>query len=168
MGRTEELDVIEAYAQCRISRRDFVKRGAIIGLSTPFMGAIAACGSDGDGETTATTPEGATTAAGGGASGGNLIVGIQQGDSSTGLDPVNMLEVGTYGVTSQSFEYLVGLGADGNIDATALATGWSPNETGDQWTLDLRQGAKWQDGSDFTSADWGRDVANTYDRRRSW
>jgi peptide/nickel transport system substrate-binding protein len=157
-----ELDLIEAYAQNRISRRDFVRRGSIIGLSMPFMGAIvAACGSDGDGETTETTADGAATTAGGsGAAGGNLIVGIQQGDTSTGLDPVNMLDLGTYAVTSQSFEYLVGLGADGNIDSTALATGWTPNDTGDQWTFDLRQGVKWQDGSDFTSAD----VAATMDR----
>ena len=42
-----EVDLIEAYAQGRIKRRDFVKRGTIIGLSVPFMGAIiAACGSD--------------------------------------------------------------------------------------------------------------------------
>jgi len=44
-----EVDLVEAYAQGRIRRRDFVKRGMIIGLSVPLMGAIiAACGSDSD------------------------------------------------------------------------------------------------------------------------
>ena len=42
-----ELDLIESYAQGKINRRDFVKRGTIIGLSVPVMGGIiAACGSD--------------------------------------------------------------------------------------------------------------------------
>ncbi len=162
-----EVDLIEAYAQKKIRRRDFVKRGTILGLSMPFMGAvIAACGGDDDeGSTGTDAPEGTTgtTAAGGGgggAAGGSIVVGIQQGDSSTGLDPVNMLDLGTYNVIAQSFEYLVGLGPDGNIAPTALAQQWSPNEAGDVWTFDLRPGVTWQDGSEFTSAD----VAATMDR----
>ncbi len=81
-----EVDLIEAYAQGRINRRDFVKRGTIIGLSMPFMGAIiAACGSDGDsestGDTTAgttagTTAEGGTSAPPSGTTGGNLIIAL--------------------------------------------------------------------------------------------
>lgn len=166
-----EVDLIEAYAQGRIRRRDFVKRGTIIGLSVPFMGAvIAACGgSDDDGEssssgsadttggTAAPATEGGDAAA---SAGGTVVWANQQGDSSTGLDPVNMLDLGTYNVVSQSFEYLVGVGDDGNIAPTALATEWSPNDTGDVWTFQLREGVKWQDGSDFTSAD----VAATMDR----
>jgi peptide/nickel transport system substrate-binding protein len=160
-----EVDLIEAYAQRRIGRRDFVKRGTIIGLSVPFMGAIiAACGGDddegSDGTSGGTQPSGTTGGGGSGATGGSLVVGIQQGDSSTGLDPVNMLDLGTYNVLSQSFEFLVGVGDDGNIASTALATGWTPNDTGDVWTFDLREGVTWQDGSEFTSAD----VAATMDR----
>jgi len=62
---------------------------------------------------------------------------------------------------SQSFEYLVGLGSDGNIAATALATEWSPNADATQWTFKLRDGVTWQeDGAPLTSAD----VAATMDR----
>lgn len=157
-----ELDLVESYAQNKINRRNFVKRGTIIGLSVPFMGAIiAACGSDSDSEE-GSGDTSATTAGGDGAGtvGGNLIVANQFGDANSGLDPVNMLDLGTYNVCSQSFEYLVGLGADGNVDATGLATSWSPNEDGSAWTFELRQGVKWQNGSDFTSAD----VAATMDR----
>ena len=155
-----ELDLVESYAQKKINRRDFVKRGTIVGLSAPFMGAvIAACGSDDDeGSSDATTASGGSE--GTGATGGNLIVANQFGDANSGLDPVNMLDLGTYNVLSQSMEYLVGLGPDGNIAATSLATSWSPNEDGSQWTFELREGVKWQDGSDFTSAD----VAATMDR----
>lgn len=34
-----------------------------------------------------------------------------------------------------------------------LALAWEPNETGDQWTVTLRDGVKFHDGSDFTSED---------------
>ena len=164
-----EVDLIEAYAQGRINRRDFVKRGTIIGLSVPFMGAIiAACGGDDDdssGDTAASAteaPAGTEAASGGAAAttGGIVVVANQQGDANSGLDPVNMLDLGTYNVVSQSFEYLVGVGDDGNIAATGLATEWSPNEDGSVWTFTLRDGAVWSDGSPVTSAD----VAATLDR----
>ena len=40
-----ELDVVEAYASGRITRRQFIQRASVIGLSLPAIGAvIAACG----------------------------------------------------------------------------------------------------------------------------
>ena len=154
-----QLDLIESYAQGRIGRRDFLKRGAIVGLSMPVMGSIiAACGDDDGGDTG--SAEGGDGGDGGGAQGGNLVVAIQQGDANSGLDPVNMLDLGTYAVISQSFEYLVGVGPDGNIGETGLATSWDSNEDGSVWTFNLREGVKWQSGGDFTSAD----VAATMDR----
>jgi peptide/nickel transport system substrate-binding protein len=155
-----ELDLIESYAQGKIRRRDFLKRGSIIGLSAPFMGGIiAACGSD-DEATSEPVASGDTVAAGdttpatGGAAGGEIVAGIQAGDAGSGLDPVNMLDLGTYAVVSQAFEYLVGLGEDGNIAATALATEWAPNADASQWTFTLREGVTWQGtGEPLTSAD---------------
>jgi peptide/nickel transport system substrate-binding protein len=153
-----ELDLVESYAQKKINRRDFVKRGTIVGLSAPFMGAIiAACGGDDDDEGSTETTAGG---GGGGTAGGELRVGIQAGDATSGLDPLNMLDLGTYCVLSQSFEYLVGLADGGGIGPTALASGWSPNDDASQWTFNLREGVTWQDGSPFTSAD----VAATLDR----
>lgn len=151
-----ELDLIESYAQGRISRRNFMKRGAIIGLSVPAMGAvIAACGDDDDTSTD-------VDPGGGGAlqQGGSIRAAIQQGDANSGLDPVNMLDLGTYSVLSQSFEYLVGLASDGNIGATALATDWSTNDDATVWTFTLRDGVTWHSGDPLTSAD----VAATIDR----
>ncbi len=162
-GGPIEVDLIEAYAHGKIKRRDFVKRGTIIGLSVPFMGGIiAACGgSDDDGGSGGTAAPGTDgTGGGSGAAGGDLIAGIQTGDANSGLDPLNMLDLGTYSVLSQSFEYLVGLGDNGEIGPTALATEWSPNDDGSVWTFKLREGVTWQDGTPFTSAD----VAATIDR----
>jgi peptide/nickel transport system substrate-binding protein len=151
-----ELDLIESYAQGKIRRRDFLKRGSIIGLSAPFMGGIiAACGGS-DEATTEPDASGDTVAAGDTtpAAGGEIVAGIQAGDATSGLDPVNMLDLGTYAVVSQAFEYLVGLGEDGNIANTALAEEWSPNADASQWTFTLREGVTWQGtGDPLTSAD---------------
>lgn len=160
-----QVDLIEAYAQRRINRRDFVKRGTVLGLSVPFMGSIiAACGGDDDstsGTTEPTTQPGGTAApTGAPAAGGSLTIAIQQGDANSGLDPVNMIDLGTYNVLAQSFEPLVGVGPDGNIGNTGLAESWEPNESGDVWTFRLREGPVWSDGSPVTSVD----VAATMDR----
>ena len=164
---------MEAYAAKKITRRDFVRRGTILGVGAPVMGAvIAACGSssddavatgddagdggDGGDEATETTAPVETV------SGGELSVGIQFGDANSGLDPLNMLDLGTYSVLSSSFEYLVGLNEDGsgNIGNRGLAESWSPNDDGTVWTFNLREGITWHDGTPFTSAA----VAATVDR----
>ncbi len=168
------VDTIEAYQQGKLSRRSFIRRGTIIGLSMPTMAAvISACGGDDDdagsesAESTAEATGGESTAeataestAEAPSAGGELTVGIQQGDATSGLDPLNMLDLGTYCVVTQSFEYLVGLADDGGIGPTALATEWTPNDDASQWTFQLRDGVMWQDGTPFTSAD----VAATLDR----
>jgi len=164
-----QVEAMEAFQQGQIDRRSFIRRGTILGISMPTMAAVlAACGGDDDAEPAADEPatdepatdEPADEPAAAPAAGGDISVGIQQGDANSGLDPLNMLDLGTYCVLSQSFEYLVGLAADGGIGATALATGWTPNDDASQWTFNLREGVMWQDGTPFTSAD----VAATLDR----
>lgn len=151
-----ELDLIEHYAAGKVSRRNFIKRGSMIGLSAGVMGSvIAACGDDGD-----TTTDGGGGGTGALQQGGTITAAIQQGDANSGLDPLNMIDLGTYSVCSQSFEYLVGLADDGNIGPTALATAWEPNADGTVWTFTLRDGVTWHDGGALTSAD----VAATIDR----
>ena len=149
------LDLVESYAQGKISRRDFVRRGAIIGLSIPFMSSIvAACGSDNGGSSGTSAAAGGSAAPG--KAGGTIKVASQK---PVKVDPVAMQDLGGYGVVAQVFEFLTTLGEEGAI-APGLAESWEPNETGDVWTFKLRQGVKWQDGTDFTS----KDVAATMDR----
>ncbi len=158
------LDLVEAYAKGRISRRNFIRRGTIIGLSVPFIGAvIAACGDDDDDGATGTAGTGApgTSAApgttGAGQAGGTIRIAYQA--PAGPLDPILMQDLGTYGLIAQSFEFLTTLGDNGEL-APGLAESWEPNEDGTVWTFNLRQGVKWHDGTDFTSAD----VAATMDR----
>ena len=177
------LDLIEAYASRKISRRDFVRRGTIIGLSIPMISAvISACGDDDDTTTGAGTGASGTSGAPGtgapgtgapgtGAPGTSAAPGSttagQQGGSikiayqkpAATLDPIAMQDLGAYGLTAQCFEFLATLGENGEI-APGLAESWEPNEDGTVWTFKLRQGVKWQGGGDFTS----KDVAATMDR----
>ena len=159
-----EVDHIEAYAQGRIDRRDFVRRGAVIGLSMPFMSAIiAACGSsssDGSSEGGASTSaaasggDGATTtaaaAAGSIKQGGTLRVASQKPGGP--LDPVKMAELGSYTIVTVAFEYLCGPGEGAEL-GPMLAESWKPNADGSVWTFTLRKNVKWHDGTPFTADD---------------
>ncbi len=63
-----------------------------------------------------------------------------------------MADLGAYGVVAQCFEYLCGLGDDGDI-GPGLATEWTANADSTEWTFKLREGVKWQSGGDFTADD---------------
>ena len=122
----EGLDLIESYAEGRINRRDFVRRGTVIGFSVPFLGAvIAACGGDDDDATTDGT-DGATGTApaaphdardrplrapAGPGPGGIIRVATQK--PAGPLDPIAMQDLGTYGIIAQCFEFLCTLGDEG-------------------------------------------------------
>jgi len=152
-----ELDVVEAYASGRITRRQFIQRASVIGLSLPAIGAvIAACG---PGTASVAPPASAGSAAPGSApasapavTGGTIRCAIQK---PVKIDPVAMEDLGGYGIVAQSFEFLctqLTVGDPGGL-APGLAESWLPNDDGTVWTFKLRQGVKWQSGGDFTSAD---------------
>jgi peptide/nickel transport system substrate-binding protein len=166
-----EHQLIDAYASGAVSRRTFLVRGSVLGLSAAFMGSIiAACGSDSEGASTGGTaaPAGSTAtgdttaateapAAGAIKKGGTLKVASQKPGSP--LDPVAMDNLGAYTPVTIAFEYLCGKG-EGAALAPMLAESWSPNDDGSVWTFKLRSGVTWHDGSPFTSAD----VVATLDR----
>jgi peptide/nickel transport system substrate-binding protein len=161
-----EVDLVEAYAQGRVTRRGFLQRGSVIGLSMPFMAAvIAACGGDdkesgGSGTTPATGASTDTTpvTAGGTAKGGGVLR-VANPKPSGPVDPVAMENLGAYTLASIPLEYLCGPG-EGSVLAPMLATEWSPNDDGSVWTFKLREGVMWHDGTPFTAAD----VVATMDR----
>ena len=144
-----ELDLIENFAQNRISRRTFVQRGSMIGLSMAFMGSvITACGSSTKGTS---TPGSAKIK-----QGGTLRIAAQK--PAAKLDPVAMADLGTYTPVVMCFEYLC-MGLGGTL-SPMLAESWKPNADGTVWTFSLRKGVKWHDGSPFTADD----VVATLDR----
>jgi peptide/nickel transport system substrate-binding protein len=152
-----QLDVVEAFAQGRLSRREFIKRGTVVGLSMASISAvIAACGggsaSSAPGGSAAAPSAGASAAApSAGAAGGTIRIAVQR--PAAALDPVAMQDLGGYGITAQSFEFLATLAPDGANIGPGLAESWEPNADNSVWTFKLRQGVKWQDGRDFTADD---------------
>ena len=157
-----QLDLVEAFAQGKISRRGFIQRGTVLGLSLASIGAIvAACGGSSTGsaasvETAAGAASDATTAAS--KTGGSMKWGMSV-PGSEGVNPITMIDLVTYNVTAQCFEYLCRSAADLSVQPQ-LATEWSANADATEWTFKLRTGVMWQDGTPFTS----KDVVATMDR----
>jgi peptide/nickel transport system substrate-binding protein len=155
-----QLDTVEAFARGRISRREFIQRATVVGLSMASISmVIAACG----GGTASAGASGGAPAGSAGASGpakvgGTIRVACQR--PAGPLDPVAMIDLASYGITAQSFEFLCTLAPNATDIAPGLALSWTPNDTNSVWTFKLRQGVKWHDGTDFTSAD----VVATMDR----
>jgi len=155
-----QLDVVEAFAAGRLSRREFIQRATVLGLSMGSIGmVIAACSSTSSSPSASgAAPSQAASAAASSApstapsavAGGKIRIAIQRPVS---IDPVGMQDLGGYGITAQSFEFLCTLNSAGNDIAPGLALKWTPNADGTVWTFDLRQGVKWHDGSPFTADD---------------
>ena len=150
-----QLDVVEAFARGRLSRREFIQRGTVLGLSMGAIGAvIAACGGSTASGSAAAPSKAASAAASTGASaaaGGTIRVASQRPKGA--LDPVAMVDLASYGITAQSFEFLCTLNAAATDIAPGLALKWTPNADNSVWTFILRQGVTWQDGTPFSSAD---------------
>lgn len=149
-----QLDTIEAFAAGRLSRREFIKRATVLGLSTGAIGmVIAACGGAASTGSPAAGGSAGAGASGGGKKGGTIRVAAQR--PSGPLDTVGMQDLGGYGVTAASFEFLCTADPSGSLVniVPGLALKWTPNDTGSVWTFDLRQNVKWQDGSAFSADD---------------
>lgn len=69
----------------------------------------------------------------------------------TNLDPAKMVDDPTWAVGSQIYNWLVELSPEGQI-VPSLATEWKPSDDGKAWTVRLRQGVKFQDGTPFDAA----------------
>ena len=152
----QELDLVESFAAGRISRRTFMKRATILGLSVPTVSMlIAACGTPASSGApsagaSAVASAGASSPPASAAAGGTIRVAIQR---PVLVDPVNMYDLSAYGLVAQSFEFLVALDpATGDI-GPGLAESWTPNADNSVWTFKLRSGVKWQNGGDFTADD---------------
>ena len=94
-----ELDLVENFAQGKITRRQFVKRATVIGLSLPAIGAvIAACSSPPPAATgAASASAGAGESAGASSAaptGGSIKIAIQR---PVKVDPVLMQDLAATG-----------------------------------------------------------------------
>jgi peptide/nickel transport system substrate-binding protein len=140
-----ENHVIDEYVAGRLSRRDFLRRGSVVGLSVPLLGgALAACGSSGS-----SSPS-SSSGAGAGKAGATIKVGIVV--PTAAINPVTVADQGGLDMLAQTGEYLC-LSTQTLTLKPVLATSWSPNSTADVWTFKIRQGVKFHDGTPLTADD---------------
>jgi peptide/nickel transport system substrate-binding protein len=150
--------LIDEYSAGKLSRREFIRRGTILGASLPVMSFLAAACSPEDAATT-TTP-GATTTAGPGTTAApsttaqavESTVRLAIPTPSVGIDPVLIQDEGGLAAFGQTAEYLVFSDAE-LTPVPVLAESWAPNADGDVWTFTLRSEATFHDGSPVTADD---------------
>ena len=141
-----ENNLIDAYDDGRITRRDFVRRGTVIGMSLPLLSFLAtACGDGGAGEATTAAQE-----AGELRRGGTLRTAII--GPSASVDPLKVADEGGLAVLGQAGEYLTW--SDEKLELQPrIAESWEPNEDGSIWTFKIRQGVTFHDGAALTAQD---------------
>lgn len=84
-------------------------------------------------------------------SGGTLIVAVPA--TPTGYPILQAAGLGDNVVGKFLTEGLTRYAKDSLTPEPALATEWSSNETGTEWTFTLREGVTWHDGEPFTAED---------------
>jgi len=143
-----ENNAIDELLLGRVSRRQFVRAGTVLGLSLPTLNAIlAACSASSSG----------TTSGGQVKKGGRITIGHQT--PSGAMDPLLTADLGRLTILGLAGEYLAFSDRDLKL-RPVLAESWSPNGDGSVWTFKIRQGVKFNDGSPM-SVD---DVVATFNR----
>jgi peptide/nickel transport system substrate-binding protein len=148
-----ENHYIDELVAGRIDRRQFMRRGAVIGMSTGLMGAIlAACGGANKAGTSSAAAGGSSTTSSGAATkGGTLKLAMQT--PATAINPLIVDDAGGLNMLAQTGEFLV---FDNNQKLSLepmLATKWAPSKGGSVWTFTLRPNVKFHDGSPMTADD---------------
>ena len=152
--RTEiENHLIDELRYGKISRREFVRRGATVGMSMSLLGFIAsACGVSKEDVERRDEPITAQPQPG-----GTVRMGLIQ--PSGALDPVSVNNQGGLVVLGQTGEFLMMSDRELNLQPR-LATSWKPNADGSVWTFKIRQGVKFHDGATLDA----EDVVTSFDR----
>jgi peptide/nickel transport system substrate-binding protein len=140
--------IIDEFAAGRLSRRDFIRRATVVGISAPVLGSIlAACGSS----SSSSAPAGSSSsAAAAGTPGAVIKAGIVT--PTAAINPVTVADQGGLDMLAQTGEYLCLSGQTLTLKPV-LATSWSANSTADVWTFKIRQGVKFHNGAALTADD---------------
>jgi peptide/nickel transport system substrate-binding protein len=146
-GRSEvENHYIDELLAGRLDRRGFLRRGAVIGMSSGLMATILeACGGANN-----PSPANSTSSGGGPKRGGTLKLALLAPGAA--INPLTTNDTGNVMLT-QTGEYLA---YDNNLALRLepmLATSWSHNGDGTVWTFKLRKGVKFHNGATMTADD---------------
>src|SRR2546427_1348867 len=143
-GRTElENNVIDEFCAGHIPRREFVRAGAVVGMSLPLLSFLAACGGG-------TTTGGSTQTTGAVKKGGTITAAVVA--PTKAIDPISIADEGGLLILGQVGEFLAWSGEDLKLEPR-LAESWTPNSDASVWTFKIRQGVTFNDGTPMTADD---------------
>src|SRR5919108_1105150 len=150
-----ENHIIDQYVEGKITRKELLRRGSVVGMSIPLLSFIAAaCGGE---EAAGTGTTGGTTAGGNVQAGGTVRVALIQ--PTTAPNPLLVQDEGGAGILGSTGEFLSF--SDQNLELQPrIAESWSPNADGSVWTFQIRQGVTFHDGTPLTA----NDVKTTFDK----
>jgi peptide/nickel transport system substrate-binding protein len=146
-GRSElESHVIDEFIAGRISRRELVRRGTVVGMSLSVLGTIVtACGGSDSSSRSASSGTPASKKRG-----GTIRSAIV---TPTGaVDPVAVGDTGGAVMLQQTGQYLSVSSGDLKL-VPVLAESWKPNRDASEWTFKLKPGVTFNDGSPMTADD---------------
>jgi peptide/nickel transport system substrate-binding protein len=151
-----DSNTIESLATSEVTRRRLLQG---VGASLLVVGGgsiISACGGGSSSSGTGTV---ASASEGKPVAGGVLRIGAQGGSNTDTLDANQTLTNTDFARAAQLYDPLLRLSSEGHIE-NVLAESVTPNSTATEWTVKLRQGVKFHDGSEFTA----KDVLFTFNR----
>jgi len=137
-----------------IDRRSFLSRSAVTGgavaLGAMAPAALAGCSSGSSGSPTTSSGSKPGVGSGNPVRGGALTVAVLA-DIDGFYPPTNHWDTNGFNYANAIYDPLMAVAADGSIQGY-LAESMTPNSTFDTWTMTLRSGIKFHDGSDLTAA----------------
>jgi peptide/nickel transport system substrate-binding protein len=142
--------VIDEFAAGRLSRRDFIRRASVVGISAPLLGSILAACSSSSSSPSSPSSSSSAPASAGGAPGAVIKAGIST--PAAAINPLTVADQGGLDMLAQTGEYLC-LATQQLTLKPVLATSWSSNSTANVWTFKIRQGVKFHNGSPLTADD---------------
>jgi peptide/nickel transport system substrate-binding protein len=138
--------VIDEFVAGRLSRRDFLRRGTMVGLGLPLVGAIVeASGRSGSGAITRSS-----NAVPRGKAGATIRAGILA--PAGAINPITIADIGGLELLGNVGEFLVFIDQQLNYHPW-LATSWKSNADASVWTFKIRQGVRFNDGRPMTVDD---------------
>lgn len=143
--------IIDEYQAGKITRRQFVRRGAIVGMSLPMLGFIAAACEPAEVVDTTPPPSPDPTPA----PDPDGPVTLRAGFLRLGgpLDPVLTNDEPRLALMGQTGSYLIFSDPELN-PRPQIAESWESNEDATEWTFHLRQGVTYHhDGTEVTADD---------------
>jgi peptide/nickel transport system substrate-binding protein len=150
-GHSSELEnhYIDEFAAGNLSRRDFLRRGGVIGISVTSMSAVlAACGGANGSSSVSSSNAAATPKKG-------AILRVANQVPTAAINPLTITDNGGLNMLCQVGEFLIvdNTGRPGVQLQPVLALSWKPNVDGSVWTFKLRPGVKFHNGSTMSADD---------------